>query len=51
MIKTRYKIQEYFSKETKIHCDRVEQYTKAMAEELRLSAYDTKDVNGCSKIS
>ena len=42
MIKTRYKIQEYFSKETKIHCNRVEQYTKAMAEELRLSAYDTK---------
>ena len=42
MIKTRYKIQEYFSKETKIHCNRVEQYTKAMAEDLRLSAYDTK---------
>ena len=34
--------QEYFSKETKIHCNRVEQYTKAMAEELGLSAYDTK---------
>ena len=27
MIKTRYKIQKYFSKETKIHCNRVEQYT------------------------
>lgn len=42
MIKTRYTIQEYFSKETKIHCDRVELYTKAMAEELRLPSYDTK---------
>ena len=49
MIKTRYKIQEYFSKETKIHCDRVEQYTKAMAEELRLSAYDTKMLTVAAK--
>lgn len=49
MIKTRYKIQEYFSKETKIHCNRVEQYTKAMAEELGLSAYDTKMLTVAAK--